>query len=553
MVKETSIDIALIKKAKMLSSKEGKKAMEILEDLVGLPSDPFIQNLASILSYPSMTLEAIKKYEPDFALLSFSDCLRQECVLVKNDKDYHLIFADIYNENFQDWANEHISAAFTMTLAHASDIAAYLAQHEENIHTSDFTTPLMNPQYQKDLNQEELSINIIEGDVSPAVKLVRSTLYDALKMDASDIHLEMIPSGLSIKYRLDGVLSKVGTINEMALAEQIISRVKVMAELDITEQRVPQDGRFRATYQKRDIDFRVSVMPSIHGEDIVIRVLDKQTLADEVQGLRLDLLGFDTHTIEMMRAQFQLPYGMILVTGPTGSGKTTTLYAAVSEINHGFNKIITIEDPIEYQLNGVLQIPVNEKKGLTFARGLRSILRHDPDQIMVGEIRDNETAQIAVQSALTGHLVFTTVHANNAFDVIGRFLNMGVDAYSFVSALNIVVAQRLLRLVCPQCATPFDASASSYSGIPLPPDAKLLHGKGCGSCRGTGYKGRKAIAEVVVFNDELRELIVNQASIRQIKAYAQQHGTRVLHEVALDMAFKGDTTLEEVYRVAPSI
>ena len=325
----------------------------------------------------------------------------------------------------------------------------------------------------------------------------------------------------------------------------------MIAELDITEQRVPQDGRFRSTYRGRDVDFRVSIMPSIHGEDVVIRVLDKQTLADKASGLRLDVLGLDAHTMAVMREQFHLPYGMVLVTGPTGSGKTTTLYAAISEINHGHDKIITIEDPVEYQLAGVLQIPVNEKKGLTFARGLRSILRHDPDRIMVGEIRDAETAQIAVQSALTGHLVFTTVHANNAFDVIGRFLNMGVDPYSFVSALNIVVAQRLLRLVCQHCAEP--VSATEFKQFEIPIGATLKRGKGCGVCRGTGYKGRRAVAEILLLDDEMRELIANRASIRQIKELAAQKGTLFLHQAALKAAFDGDTTLEEVQRVAPNI
>jgi general secretion pathway protein E len=337
------------------------------------------------------------------------------------------------------------------------------------------------------------------------------------------------------------VLSQVGAVSESSLAEQVISRIKVMSELDITEQRVPQDGRFRATYRGRDVDFRVSVMPSIHGEDVVIRVLDKQTLADNAKGLRLDVLGFDQTTMQTMREHFQLPYGMVLVTGPTGSGKTTSLYAAISEINNGADKIITIEDPVEYQLPGVLQIPVNEKKGLTFARGLRSILRHDPDRIMVGEIRDGETAQIAVQSALTGHLVFTTVHANNAFDVIGRFLNMGVDPYSFVSALNIVVAQRLLRIVCKQCAIEVSAEDTQLPHhIHVPNGAKLVHGKGCGHCRGTGYKGRRAIAEILCLDDELRSLIAARAPANKIKAYAHDKGTRFLHEVALEMAWQGE-------------
>jgi general secretion pathway protein E len=293
-------------------------------------------------------------------------------------------------------------------------------------------------------------------------------------------------------------------------------------------------------------------MPSIHGEDVVIRVLDKQALADHVKGLRLDYLGFDDSVMAVMRRHFLNPYGMVLVTGPTGSGKTTTLYAAISEINHGLDKIITIEDPVEYQLNGVLLIRVNEKKGHTFARGLRSILRHDPDKIMVGEIRDSETAQIAVQSALTGHLVFTTVHANNVFDVIGRFLNMGVDAYSFVSALNIIIAQRLLRTVCKQCAEPVTISPE-LAGVTPPLDARPVLGKGCGACRGTGYKGRRAVAEMLCMDDTLREMIAARASIREIKAYAHQMGTRLLRDAALDMAWRGETTVEEVNRVTAMV
>jgi general secretion pathway protein E len=306
----------------------------------------------------------------------------------------------------------------------------------------------------------------------------------------------------------------------------VISRIKVMAELDIAERRVPQDGRFKVAVKGRPIDFRVSIMPSIFGEDAVLRILDKQDLADSMQGVRLASLGFQDDTIGTLRRLAREPYGMVLVTGPTGSGKTTTLYAMISEINNGQDKIVTIEDPVEYQLPGVLQIPVNEKKGLTFARGLRSILRHDPDKIMVGEIRDPETANIAVQSALTGHLVFTTVHANNVFDVIGRFMHMNVDLYGFVSALNAILAQRLVRMVCKSCQA-----------------------KGCRECRGAGYKGRKAIAELLVLDDEMRELIVARAPIRQLKDAARRHGTRFLREAALEAVGRGDTTLEEIDRV----
>jgi general secretion pathway protein E len=385
------------------------------------------------------------------------------------------------------------------------------------------------------------------------VKLVHSTLYDALKMSASDIHLETRATGLSIKYRIDGVLTSVGALEGTELAEQVLSRIKVMSELDIAERRIPQDGRFKVSVRGREVDFRVSIMPSIFGEDAVLRALDKQQLSDQIKGLCLDNLGFDAQAIATLRRLASEPYGMMLVTGPTGSGKTTTLYAAITEINRGQDKIITIEDPVEYQLPGVLQIPVNEKKGLTFARGLRSILRHDPDKIMVGEIRDPETAQIAVQSALTGHLVFTTVHANNVFDVLGRFMHMGVDPYSFVSALNGILAQRLVRLNCPHCSAVDhpDAALLADSGIDAEQaaDVNFHSGRGCGQCRGTGFKGRKAIAEMLFLNDEIRELITAREPVRRIKEAARRNGTRFLREAAVDLVRHGETTLQEINRV----
>jgi general secretion pathway protein E len=529
-----------------------QRPIEALEIASGLSVAAFTQALADSFAFTPMNLAQMQALTPVFERISFSESLQQECVLLKNpDGEYWFVFADVYKQNLPTWAAERIQAPFKIAIAHYADIAAYLAKVEEETRTVHTAIGHAASGVDAIDAAEELSLHMIEADASPVIKLVRSTLYDALKAEASDIHLETTPAGLVIKYRLDGVLSQMGAISDLQLAEQMVSRIKVIAELDITEQRVPQDGRFRSTYRGRDVDFRVSIMPSIHGEDVVIRVLDKQTLADKASGLRLDVLGLDAHTMAVMREQFNLPYGMVLVTGPTGSGKTTTLYAAISEINHGHDKIITIEDPVEYQLAGVLQIPVNEKKGLTFARGLRSILRHDPDRIMVGEIRDAETAQIAVQSALTGHLVFTTVHANNAFDVIGRFLNMGVDPYSFVSALNIVVAQRLLRLVCQHCAEP--VAASQYKQITVPAGATLKHGKGCGICRGTGYKGRRAVAEILLLDDQMRELIANRASIRQIKELAVKNGTLFLHQAALQVAFAGETTLEEVQRVAPNI
>jgi general secretion pathway protein E len=336
-------------------------------------------------------------------------------------------------------------------------------------------------------------------------------------------------------------------------ADQAISRVKVMAQLDIAERRTPQDGRFKVVVQGRDVDFRVSIMPSVFGEDAVLRVLDRKALSEEAQGLSLHVLGFDEKIIKQFRRLALEPYGMVLVTGPTGSGKTTSLYAAITEVNTGHDKIITIEDPVEYQLPGVLQIPVNEKKGLTFAKGLRSILRHDPDKIMVGEIRDSETAQIAIQAALTGHLVFTTVHANNVLDVIGRFMHMGVDPYNFVSAMNGIMAQRLIRSICPHCAEDFhpDDQLLADSGISkeMAIGMRFKDAKGCGHCRGTGYKGRKAVAELLILNDELREMIVAREPIRKLKEAAKRSGMRTIREAALEAVGNGLTTLQEINRV----
>jgi general secretion pathway protein E len=401
---------------------------------------------------------------------------------------------------------------------------------------------------------EDLSLKAIAEETSEVVRLVRSTLRDALHVGASDVHLETLPGGLVLKFRIDGILSQVKTIQDAKQAEEAIARVKVLAELDITERRVPQDGRFKAIDRGRAVDFRVSIMPSIHGEDAVLRVLDKQSLYESTrQSLSLDSLGFEPADVKRLRRLSHEPYGMLLVTGPTGSGKTTTLYAAISEINNGQDKIVTIEDPVEYQLAGVLQIPVNEKKGLTFARGLRSILRHDPDKIMVGEIRDSETANIAVQSALTGHLVFTTVHANNVFDVIGRFVHMNVDLYGFVSALNAILAQRLVRMVCPHCVEPERPSDEALVESGLEPqrtlDWNFVIGKGCRECRGAGYKGRKAIAELLVLNDEVRELITSRAPLRELKDAARRGGTRFLRDAAFEAVRNGETTLQEINRV----
>ena len=400
---------------------------------------------------------------------------------------------------------------------------------------------------------EVVSLEKIRGDESPIIKLVDSAIYNAVEKRASDIHLETAANEVIIKYRIDGVLYPAMEPIEKKYHSSIISRIKIMSELDIAEKRVPQDGRFKLKIDSKIIDFRVSIMPSIFGEDAVIRILDKEHLSKEFAKLSLDGLGFEGDLLAKIRKNTKKPYGMILVTGPTGSGKTTTLYAAIIEINNSEEKIITIEDPVEYQLPDVLQVPVNEKKGLTFARGLRSILRHDPDKIMVGEMRDSETAQIAVQSALTGHLVFTTVHANNVIDVIGRLLNMGVEPYNFVSALNCILAQRLVRNICPACKEPVKAPRELLQESGLDADKYKDHafyeGRGCSECNNTGYHGRTAIAEFLELSDTIREMILERRPFADIKKRAKEEGMVFLRESAIDKVFKGKTTLREINRV----
>ncbi len=399
---------------------------------------------------------------------------------------------------------------------------------------------------------DQITLEKLKGDDSPVIRLVDSIILNALERRASDIHLEAQENALQVKYRVDGLLFPALEPIGKAFHEPILSRIKVMAELDIAERRIPQDGRFKARVQGRAIDFRVSILPSAAGEPAVIRILDKEAITKELAELRLDLLGFAPDDLARLRQAITRPHGMILVTGPTGSGKTTTLYAALSEINTGQDKIITIEDPIEYRLRNVVQVPVNEKKGLTFARGLRSILRHDPDRILVGEIRDAETAQIAVQAALTGHLVFTTVHANNILDVIGRFIHMGLEPYNFVSALNHVLTQRLVRTICAACRAPVRPDAEALREAGLDPagvgDRVVYEGRGCPACNGAGFKGRTVVGELVEMNDAIRELIVARRPASEIRRAAKAAGTVFLREAALRKMFEGITTLAEANR-----
>jgi len=419
--------------------------------------------------------------------------------------------------------------------------------------TEAFTLTVVEEDDETDSNISADSLTQQDSAVSPVVRLVDTVIFTALERRASDIHIEARDIEVAVKYRIDGVLVHAMAPISKDWLSTIISRIKVMSELDIAERRVPQDGRFRVRYKGRFVDFRVSIMPSIHGEDAVLRVLDKETLSEKFQNLSLDVVGFSEMEMRKFRRYIREPYGMVLVTGPTGSGKTTTLYAAINEIKTDEDKIITIEDPVEYQVRGITQIPVNEKKGLTFARGLRSILRHDPDKIMVGEIRDNETAQIAIQSALTGHLVFTTVHANNVTDVIGRFINMGVEPYNFVSALNCILAQRLIRVVCVHCKRPVRYSPEALAGSGLDPDewssVQFVEGAGCLECSGTGFHGRSAISELLDLSDHIREMIISRRPTSEIKRAAGEEGMTFLRDSALAKVREGVTTLKEINKV----
>jgi general secretion pathway protein E len=555
-VETSGISSDVLQAARADAARTRRRLVEVLEERLDLPPPAFTSCLGVTLHYPVLSMEQLRELSPAFDVLPFAQAMRRECVALRdNAGELFAVVGDPFAHGLSAWVEERMPGPFAWRLAHHADVAALLARHEESVRAMASMPGIDSGEAVVDSRIEDLSLQRISEDTSPVVRLVRSTLHDALKAGASDVHLETGAAGLIIKYRIDGVLSQVSAVPRTDLAEQIISRIKVMSELDIAERRVPQDGRFKVAVPGREVDFRVSIMPSIFGEDAVLRILDKQALSDKVQGLRLDYFGFDARTLKELRRLSNEPYGMVLVTGPTGSGKTTTLYGAISEIARGQDKIVTIEDPVEYQLAGVLQIPVNEKKGLTFARGLRSILRHDPDKIMVGEIRDAETAQIAVQAALTGHLVFTTVHANNVFDVIGRFMHMGVEPYSFVAAMNGILAQRLVRVNCPQCSEPdvpsdelladsgLDAAAAAAAAF----DFKA--GRGCGNCRGTGFKGRKAIAELLNLNDEIREMIVAREPIRKIKDAARRNGTLYLREAALQLVAQGETTLQEVNRV----
>lgn len=507
----------------------------------------------------SLPLEDLSEYRMDpelFRQIPIEVMLRYQFVPMHRQGDVVVIaMADPSNVFALDEVELALGSPVEVLVAPEGKITEILEKSESTQRvldeaTEDFRIQLVQ---ETENGDETLSIESIAADTSPIIKLVDTILYNAIQRRASDIHIETRDTQVIVKYRVDGVLYQALEPIDKRHHGTIVSRIKVMSELDIAEKRIPQDGRFKLRLKGRTIDFRVSVMPTVHGEDVVVRILDKESASKEFRTLNLEVLGFDDETKRKLRKFIREPYGMVLVTGPTGSGKTTTLYACLSEIVSVEDKIVTIEDPVEYQLPGVTQIPVNEKKGLTFARGLRSILRHDPDKVMVGEIRDTETAQIAVQSALTGHLVFTTVHANNVVDVLGRFLNMNVDLYNFVSALNCVLAQRLVRRICPHCKRPATVTPTLLEDSGLTPEmargATFYEGAGCIECSGTGFLGRCAISELLDLSDNIRVLILDKRPAAEIKRTAKAEGMKFLRESALEKVFAGVTTLREINKV----
>jgi type IV pilus assembly protein PilB len=520
---------------------EEEKNARAMAERLGLPFDPLHEFHVDPELFRTIPVEVMLRYQ-FLPLRAEGDIL----YVVMADP------SDVVSLNEVELA---LARSLEVTVAPSSRIADILEKSESTQRVLDEATEGFSMQLVQEAEdgEEILSIDRIAADSSPMIRLVDSILFNAIQRRASDIHIETQDREVVVKYRIDGVLYQAMKSIDKRHHTTIISRIKVMSELDIAEKRIPQDGRFKVRFSGRTIDFRVSIMPTVHGEDAVIRILDKEATNAEFKTLNLDVLGFEDDTKRQLRKFINEPYGMVLVTGPTGSGKTTSLYACLSEIRSSEDKIVTIEDPVEYQLKGITQIPVNEKKGLTFARGLRSILRHDPDKVMVGEIRDEETAQIAVQSALTGHLVFTTVHANNVVDVIGRFLNMNVDLYNFVAALNCVLAQRLVRRICLHCKRSAQISDLMLEDSGLDPDRyrdfTFFEGGGCIECNGTGYRGRLAIAELLNLSDNIRQLILDRRSAAEIKRAAKAEGMRFLRESALQKVFAGETSLHDINKV----
>jgi type IV pilus assembly protein PilB len=528
------------------------------------PNDPVqeaaeAQALAQRYRYPFVDLHEVRIDHELFRTVPVDLMFRYNFVpLTAENGTLEIALADPRNLNLIDELTILLQKKLKVRVASLSQISDLLKKTEQSQRvleevTEGFTLDVV---AEEESTDETLSIDRLtaaESDIAPVIRLVDTTIFNALERRASDIHIETRDTEVAIKYRIDGVLHYAMPPISKDWHSTIVSRIKVMSELDIAERRVPQDGRFRVRYKNRLVDFRVSIMPTIYGEDAVLRVLDKESMSEKFAKLTLDVVGFPDYDLVKFRRYIKEPYGMVLVTGPTGSGKTTTLYAALSEIKNDEDKIITIEDPVEYQIRGITQIPVNEKKGLTFARGLRSILRHDPDKVMVGEIRDQETAQIAINAALTGHLVFTTVHANNVFDVLGRFLNMGVEPYNFVSALNCILAQRLVRVICDHCRRPVHYPDSYLVESGLNPaewgQVAFHEGAGCFECGGTGFRGRTAITELLDLSERIREMILDKRPTSEIKRMAREEGMTFLRECALERARQAVTTLREINKV----
>jgi len=522
-----------------------------------ITEEQLAQVLAEQFNLPYVTLEGFTVPSELFRYIPVADCYQSGALPYRREGgELEVVLSDPREMALPERLEAQHGLRVKVSLASRTAIEAALKRSEGEAAllkdvSEDFRLVVVREG--ADGTEHAVSLDALEDGSGPVVRLVNTLLAAALTKRASDVHIETHEQAISVKYRIDGVLYPATEMLDKRHHSALVSRLKVMAELDIAEKRVPQDGRFRLRFSGRDIDFRLSVMPAVFGEDVVIRILDKSSVTRDLKRLRLDGLGMSPEVMKKFRRAIREPYGMALITGPTGSGKTTTLYAALSEINDGEEKIITIEDPVEYQLDGIVQIPVNEKKGLTFARGLRSILRHDPDKIMVGEIRDAETAAIAVQSALTGHLVFTTVHANNVFDVVGRFAHMGIDAYSFVSALNCVMAQRLVRMICPQCRreAAVDEDMLEFSGLEPKAyaDQVWYEGAGCEHCHGTGYRGRAAITEFLDLTPNIRQLIIERRPLPELQDAALAEGLVTLRQSALDAVFRGETTLKEINRV----
>ena len=534
----------------------GVPMLEAHESECGLPPEVFARALAQALHLEYASMDLLHGMTPVFDRLPYAEAAQRGCVLARGaDGALALVFADPFDDTLRPWIEYRVHAPLRWMVAHRADIAAYLARHEEGMRAMDGMVVEAGAAADQSDGREDLSLQSISADTSPVVKLVHSTLYDALKIGASDIHLETAPDGLAIKYRVDGVLAQVGSAPGLDVAEQVISRIKVMSELDISERRTPQDGRFRLSMRGRRIDFRVSIMPSIHGEDAVLRILDKQALTDAAHGLRLDLLKFDEERLAVIRRLCSEPYGMFLVTGPTGSGKTTTLYAALAELNTPERKIITVEDPVEYRLPGINQVQVHEKIDLTFGRVLRSALRQDPDVILVGEMRDQETAETGLRAAMTGHLVLSTLHTNDAVTTPIRLLDMGAPRYMVALSLQMVLAQRLVRLVCESCSETYTLLPGEHEWLSQVLGAKTdnyryVKGKGCSHCNGTGFLGRTGVYEMLEMSKAVVEAANQEDPAQFIEVATREIGEHTLRVHATQLVVDGKTTVDEAMRIS---